>query len=96
MALLVIVLPALLLANVLQAFRYSQLEQSLRQLERQQQVLLEQNKRAILAISVLSSPERIGTIRWLWPHIGRHSISRRESLNIKEFPVQQTEHTFGR
>jgi len=61
-ALLVVLLPALFFANVLQAYRYNQLEQTLEDLSVQQQSLLEENKRAILAISVLSSPERISEL----------------------------------
>jgi hypothetical protein len=58
--LLVILVPVLLFANVAQAFRYGRLERRIVELEREQQDLIEQNKRAILAISVLTSPRRIG------------------------------------
>ena len=60
--LLVILVPALLFANVLQAFRYGTLERRVRELEHEQIALIEENKRAILAISVLTSPRRVGDL----------------------------------
>jgi len=60
--LLVALIPLLLFANVLQAYRYSRLEREVRLLEQQQATLIEENKRAILAISVLTSPERVGPL----------------------------------
>ena len=59
---LVILVPILLFANALQAYRYNQLERDVARLEREQASLIEENKQAILAISVLSSPERVGPI----------------------------------
>lgn len=61
-ALLVLLIPVLLFANVVQAFRYSQLDREISQLEREQRDLLEENKRIILAIALLSSPQRIGEL----------------------------------
>ncbi|MFW6312564.1 MAG: hypothetical protein ACOC2N_01605 [Spirochaetota bacterium] len=61
-ALLVLLVPALLFVNVLQAFRYGTLERRVRELEEEQIGLIEENKRAILAISVLTSPRRIGEL----------------------------------
>ena len=61
-ALLVVLIPALLFANVMQAFRYSQLDREISRLEREAQDLLEENKRIILAIALLSSPQRIGDL----------------------------------
>jgi cell division protein FtsL len=60
--LLIVAVPVLLFANALQAYRYSQLEREIGRLQDQQEVLIEENKRAILAISVLSSPQRIGPL----------------------------------
>ncbi len=59
---LVILVPILLFANALQAYRYNRLEQEITSLEREQLALIEENKRAILAISVLSSPQRVGPL----------------------------------
>jgi cell division protein FtsL len=60
--LLVIAIPVLLFANALQAYRYSQLEREVGRLQDRQVALIEENKRAILALSVLSSPQRIGPL----------------------------------
>ena len=60
--LLIVAVPVLLFANALQAYRYSQLEREIGRLQDKQEVLIEENKRAILAISVLSSPQRIGPL----------------------------------
>lgn len=62
LALLIILVPILLFANVVQAFRYGRLERRVQELEREQLALIEENKRAILAISVLTSPDRIGEL----------------------------------
>ena len=61
-ALLVILVPVLLFANVFQAFRYGRLEREIERLEDEQLTLIEENKRAILAISVLTSPNRVGEL----------------------------------
>lgn len=58
----VLAVPVLLFANVFQAYRYSQLQQEIERLNQEQLTLLEDNKRDILAISVLSSPQRIGPL----------------------------------
>jgi cell division protein FtsL len=55
----VALLPLLFCANVWQSFRYSSLKKEIARLESIQQDLIEQNKRNILGISVLESPERI-------------------------------------
>ena len=59
---LIILVPVLLFANALQAYRYNQLEREITRLEREQLALIEENKRAILAISVLASPQRVGPL----------------------------------
>jgi cell division protein FtsL len=56
---LLTVLPLFFFANVLQAFRYHQLEQEISRLEQAQTRLIEENKRSIAGISLLSSPRRI-------------------------------------
>ncbi len=61
-ALLILLVPALLFANVYQAFRHGRLERRIAELEREQISLIEENKRVILAISVLTSPRRIGDL----------------------------------
>ena len=60
--LLIVLVPVLLFANVFQAFRYGRLERRIAELEREQLALIEENKKAILAISVLTSPRRVGEL----------------------------------
>jgi cell division protein FtsL len=60
--LLIVLVPVLLFANVFQAFRYGRLERRIVELEREQLALIEENKKAILAISVLTSPRRVGEL----------------------------------
>lgn len=60
--LLIVLVPVLLFANVFQAFRYGRLERRVAELEREQLALIEENKKAILAISVLTSPRRVGEL----------------------------------
>ncbi len=60
--LLIVAIPVLLFVNVFQAYRYSQIEQEIDRLQNEQRALIEENKRANLAISVLSSPQRIGPL----------------------------------
>ena len=60
--LLALLLPVLLFANVVQAYRYSRLEREIIALERRQAALIEENKRVILAVSVLTSPRRVGEL----------------------------------
>ena len=62
LVMLVVAVPVLLFANAFQAYRYSQLQNEISTLLDEQQSLIEENKRAILAISVLSSPQRIGPL----------------------------------
>jgi hypothetical protein len=45
--------------NTWQGFRYQELERQVAGLEQEQQNWLEKNKKAIAALAVLSSPERI-------------------------------------
>ncbi len=59
---LILLVPLLLFANVYQAFRHGRLERRIVELEREQLALIEENKRVILAISVLTSPRRIGEL----------------------------------
>ncbi|MFP4377668.1 MAG: cell division protein FtsL [Spirochaetales bacterium] len=61
-AILIVLIPVLLFANVYQAFRYSRLEREISELAVRQRELLEENKQTILAISLLTSPERIAEL----------------------------------
>ena len=55
-------IPGLLALNAVQSKKYASLEKEVEELERKQQDLVEQNKKLITDISVLSSSERIKNI----------------------------------
>lgn len=57
--LLAIAIPVLLFSIVWQSHRYTSLEREIVRIEREQQLLVEENRRMISGISVLSTPERI-------------------------------------
>lgn len=57
--LLAIAIPVLLFSIVWQSHRYASLERDIARIEREQQRLVEENRRMISGISVLSTPERI-------------------------------------
>lgn len=59
---LIALIPAFLFLNVWQGYRYERLRQETARLEEEQKSWLERNKRLIVGISVLSSPERIEKI----------------------------------
>lgn len=79
LALLVVLVPILLFVNVYYAFRHGQLVREIELLETEQRELIEANKRAILAISVLSSPDRIGEIA-------------RDDLGLQRITPEQVDH----
>lgn len=55
-------IPLLLILNAIQAERYMQVKREVRALEKKQVELVEENKKLITDISLLSSAQRIGTI----------------------------------
>ena len=55
-------IPVLLIMDALQARKYADLQRQVRDLEKRQEDLVEQNKKLITDISVLSSADRIETI----------------------------------
>ena len=57
--LLIVLIPVVAFANVWQVFRYKQLENSIKQLEAEQNDYIEKNKRLITGIAVLQSPGRL-------------------------------------
>lgn len=57
-----IAIPVLLVVNSLQALRYKKLEREVASLEKKQIELVEENKRLITNISLLSSSDRIEKI----------------------------------
>ena len=64
-ALLVLVVcsvPAIMFLNAWQVFRFKEALAGVRELEQQQQELIEENKKTLVGIEVLSSPSRIDEI----------------------------------
>ncbi len=59
---LALMIPAILFAMVWQSYRYSQLEREIARIEQEQYAIIEENRRMISGISVLSTPERISTV----------------------------------
>ena len=58
-AALCLVIPGLLFLNAWEGFRYSDLADRVQELEKEQRVLLEENRDAIAQIAYESSPERV-------------------------------------
>jgi cell division protein FtsL len=56
------VIPVCLYLNVWQAFRYRMVENEVESLEDEQQLWLENNKKAIVGIEVLGAPSRINEL----------------------------------
>ncbi len=56
---LALVLGGLLFLNTWQGYRFEALKRSVQELEAEQRDWLEQNKKLVAAVAVLSSPERI-------------------------------------
>lgn len=57
-----ILIPGLLILNAIQAERYMEIEREVQALEEKQAQLVEENKKLITDISLLSSSQRIGNI----------------------------------
>ena len=60
--LIFLTVPVFLFLNVWQVYRYKNLENTIEQLEEEQQEWVEKNKRLIAGIAVLSSPERLAKL----------------------------------
>ncbi|MFP4152192.1 MAG: hypothetical protein ACLFR8_04800 [Alkalispirochaeta sp.] len=59
LAALIVLIPVLFLANVRQSYRFSRLESRLQAVHREHLALLEENKRLIVGVAGLRSPDRI-------------------------------------
>lgn len=57
-----VLIPGLLVLNAIQAERYMQIQREVKELEKKQIQLVEENKKLITDISLLSSAQRIGNI----------------------------------
>ncbi len=60
--LLLLLFPCLLCLNVWQSFRYQQLQDEIAELQNEQLVLIEKNRKALAAVAVYSSPSRVGAL----------------------------------
>jgi cell division protein FtsL len=74
--LMAFVFPLLLFANTWQAYRFEALNREVVALDRRQHDIIEENKRAIAALSVLKSPSRIRAIARDQLDLDRVDLSR--------------------
>ncbi|MCR4626874.1 MAG: septum formation initiator family protein [Treponema sp.] len=76
-----IAIPALLVINSLQALKYKKLEREVSALEKKQVELVEENKRLITNISLLSSSDRIEKIAS--EELGMHKAESEEIVRVE-------------
>lgn len=79
--LLALAIPALLYLYAIQAKRYTDLEKELRSLEKKQTELIEQNKKLVSDISVLSSADRIEKIATR--DLGMHKAQAEDIVRVE-------------
>ncbi len=75
-----LMIPAILFAMVWQSYRYSQLEREIARIEQQQYEIIDENRRLISGISVLSTPERISSVAV--EDLGMRKVETKEILRI--------------
>lgn len=74
-------IPGLLILNAIQAERYMKLERDVKALEKKQTQLVEENKKLITDISLLSSAQRIGNIAE--NELGMHKAETEEIVRVE-------------
>lgn len=74
-------IPSLLILYALQAKRYTDLEKNIRELEQKQVQLIEENKKIISEISVLSSSDRIE--QYAVEELGMHKAESEEIVRVE-------------
>lgn len=74
-------IPALLILYSLQAKRYTDLEKNIRDLEQKQLQLIEENKKIVSEISVLSSSDRIE--QYAVEELGMHKAESEEIVRVE-------------
>ena len=74
-------IPVMLYLYAIQAKRYTDLERDLRDLERKQSELIEQNKKLVSDISVLSSADRIEKIAV--EELGMHKAEAEDIVRVE-------------
>ena len=76
-----ILIPGLLILNAIQAERYMQIQREIEALEQKQIQLVEENKKLIIDISLLSSGQRIGNIAE--NELGMHKAEGDEIIRVE-------------
>jgi cell division protein FtsL len=76
-----IMIPGLFILNAVQASRYVRLENEIKELEQKQVKLVEENRKLITDISLLSSAERVGTIAE--NELGMHKAETSEIVRVE-------------
>ena len=76
-----ILIPGLLILNAIQAERYMKVEREVRALEKKQVQLVEENKKLITDISLLSSGQRISNIEE--NELGMHKAESEEIVRVE-------------
>lgn len=79
--LVAILIPGLLILNAMQAERYMKVEREIKELEKKQVSLVEENKKLITDISLLSSSQRIGQIAE--NDLGMHKAESDEVVRVE-------------
>jgi cell division protein FtsL len=74
-------IPALLVLDTMQARRYAKLENQVKDLEQQQTQLVEENKKLVTDISVLTSSDRIEKIAG--EELGMHKAKTDEIIRVE-------------
>ncbi|MCR5613170.1 cell division protein FtsL [Treponema sp.] len=74
-------IPGLLILNAIQAERYMKIEREVHELEKRQVQLVEENKKLITDISLLSSAQRIGNIAE--NELGMHKAESEEIIRVE-------------
>ena len=81
LSLLALAIPVMLYLYAVQAKRYTDLEKDLRDLERKQAELIEQNKKLVSDISVLSSADRIEKLAL--EDLGMHKAQAEDIVRVE-------------
>ena len=81
LCLLALAIPVMLYLYAVQAKRYTDLEKDLRDLERKQAELIEQNKKLVSDISVLSSADRIEKLAL--EDLGMHKAQAEDIVRVE-------------
>ncbi|MBP5587172.1 MAG: cell division protein FtsL [Treponema sp.] len=76
-----VLIPGLLILNAIQAERYMKIEREIKELEKKQVQLVEENEKLITDISLLSSSQRIGAIAE--NDLGMHKAESEEIVRVE-------------